>query len=192
MQNSMLFLRKTTLDTEPMPIKMSAVRMGERLLQIGVDHAKLAAALAAKVGLSGAAAIVVTPGDEEVRAREAVVSSGALVDVRVAPRGALPFDEASFDVVVVNAMSGLLASLAPEARQLLLSDARRTLRTGGRIVLLEPGPREGIRAFLRPFREDPAYLAAGRGEGALQSAGFKPVRALGERDGYRFTEGLKT
>ena len=29
-------------------------------------------------------------------------------------------------------------------------------------------------------------------EGALKTEGFKPVRVLGEADGLKFTEGLKT
>ena len=53
-----MFLRKTK-QRDPLPVTMSGVRMGERLLQVGGDAAALAGALAAKVGLSGAAAIVV-------------------------------------------------------------------------------------------------------------------------------------
>ena len=53
-----MFFRKSRV--EPLPVTMSAVRMGERLLQIGIDDPGLASALAAKVGLSGNAAIVAT------------------------------------------------------------------------------------------------------------------------------------
>ena len=53
-----MFLRKSRL--EPLPVTMSAVRMGERVLQVGIDDATIAAAIAAKVGLSGNAAIAAT------------------------------------------------------------------------------------------------------------------------------------
>ena len=55
-----MFLRKPARELEPLPIAMSGVRMGERALQIGLDNPALAGAIAAKVGLSGTAAIVVT------------------------------------------------------------------------------------------------------------------------------------
>ncbi len=40
-----MFLRKTRI--EPLPVTMSAVRMGERVLQIGVDDPAVASAIAA-------------------------------------------------------------------------------------------------------------------------------------------------
>ena len=46
--------------------------------------------------------------------------------------------------------------------------------------------------MIRPYRPDAGYEAAGGAVAALQAAGFKPVRMLSEREGYRFTEGLKT
>ena len=61
-----MFLRKCR-GREPLPVTMSGVRMGERVLQIGVDDPAVAGALAAKVGLSGNAAIAVA--DERVAAR---------------------------------------------------------------------------------------------------------------------------
>ena len=187
----MIFLRKTNLDAEPMPIKMSGVRMGERLLQIGVDSPKLAGAMAAKVGLSGTAAIVVTANTGEARARAAAEGAGALVDIRVAALTSLPFEDGAFDVVVVNSMAGLLSALDAHERVRALTEAHRALRRGGRVILLEPGPREGLRGLIRPFRENPEYAAAGGGMAALDAAGFRPVRLLAERDGYRFAEGLK-
>jgi hypothetical protein len=50
-----MFLRKTRI--EPLPVTMSAVRMGERVLQIGVDDPAVASAIAGKAGLSGNAIV---------------------------------------------------------------------------------------------------------------------------------------
>ena len=182
----MFFLRKAKLDPEPLAIKMSGIRIGERLLQIGVDDAKLLAAMASKIGLSGSTSVVVQDETMAARARDAAAEAGALVDVHVAPAaGALPFAADAFDVVVVHAMSGLSRVGAA------LADTRRVLRHGGRIIVIEAGPKGGIAGLLKPHRPDPQYEAAGGPVAALEGAGFRPVRILSERDGYRFTEGLK-
>ena len=62
-----MFLRKVAA-CEPLAVAMSGVRLGERLLQIGVDDPPLLGALAAKVGLSGHAAVV-TLDERSARAR---------------------------------------------------------------------------------------------------------------------------
>ena len=44
------------------------------------------------------------------------------------------------------------------------------------------------------LRRAPAadIVAAGTATAALEAAGFRPVRLLADREGYRFVEGLKT
>ena len=54
-----MFLRQSTVGREPLAIAMSGVRMGERLLQIGMDTPVVTGLLAAKPGLSGESAMVV-------------------------------------------------------------------------------------------------------------------------------------
>ena len=77
---------------EPLPITMSGVRMGERLLQIGVNDSRLAGVVAAKVGLSGHAAIAVADERAASRARDAAAEAGVLADIHVTPLHTLPFD----------------------------------------------------------------------------------------------------
>jgi SAM-dependent methyltransferase len=174
----MFFLRKSK-QQEQLPISMSGVRMGERALQIGIDDPSLVGAIAAKVGLSGHAAVAV--GDEAAAAavRSAAEKAGALVDLQVAPLHSLPFANDSFDVAVVHAKSGWLASLDDAARQGVLREAHRVLRGGGRLIAIE-APHDAARG-------GPAAAVVD----GLQLAGFKATRILAERDGYRFTEGLK-
>ncbi len=166
----MFFLRKTK-QREQLPITMSGVRMGERVLQIGIDDPSLVGAIAAKVGLSGHAAVAVGDEAAAASARSAAEKAGALVDLQVAPLHTLPFADDSFDVIVVHAKSGWLTSLDDAGRQAVLREAYRVLRGGGRLVAIEG--------------------SAGSTIDALQLAGFKATRVLAERDGYRFTEGLK-
>jgi ubiquinone/menaquinone biosynthesis C-methylase UbiE len=189
----MIFLRKTKLDTEPLPIKMSGIRMGERLVQIGVDDPKLLAAMALKIGLSGSTSVVVADEAAATRARSGAAAAGALIDLHVSSLDALPLDNQAFDVAVVHSVGGLLQSLSQQARaDRVLREAHRVLRHGGRVIAIEAGPKSGLAGIIRPYRPDAAYEAAGGAVAALQAGGFKPVRVLWEREGYRFTEGLKT
>ena len=168
----MFFLRKSK--RESLPVAMSGVRMGERALQIGVDDPALAGAIASKVGLSGQAAIVVSDEPAAQIARGAAAKAGALVDVHVAPLHSLPITDGAFDLVVLHSMKGWLASLGEGNRTAILRDVMRVLRTGGRLIVIEStrgGPGAGI--------------------DALALGGFKAARVLAEREGYRFTEGLK-
>lgn len=184
----MFFLRKSTL--ELLPVAMAGVRMGERALQIGIDDPALAGAIAAKVGLSGHAAIAVRDAEAAAKARAAAAKAGALVDLQVTELHSLPFAADAFDAIVVHSKGGLLASLDAAARVALLRESHRVLRTGGRLVVIEAGARGGVGALLgRP--QPGAYAAAGGAATALTTAGFRAARVLAEREGYTFTEGLK-
>ena len=97
-----MFLRQSTVGREPLAIAMSGVRMGERLLQIGMDTPVVTGLLAAKPGLSGESAMVVPDDATAVSAKRAVENAGALVNIRVHALDALPFDQQAFDLVVVH------------------------------------------------------------------------------------------
>lgn len=179
----MFFLRKPAL--ERLPVAMSGVRMGERVLQIGVDEASLVGAIAAKVGLSGHAAIVVADDRQTARARAAAAAAGALADVQTMAHAVLPFADETFDVVVVH-VGGLAHALADEPGVALLGDSRRVLRGGGRVLVIERCGR-GLLARVRAgHRADP-----GAALDALTAAGFKAARLLAEREGYRFLEAVR-
>jgi ubiquinone/menaquinone biosynthesis C-methylase UbiE len=187
-----LIFRKTGF--EPLPITMIGVRMGDRVLQVGIDDGVTAAMLAKKVGLSGVNALV-APNDRAAKQASAAANqAGVLIDVQVTGWRRFPFDSASFDVIVVHSARGLLASLTPEDRVGCLQESHRVLRPGGRIVVIEAAPREGLGRLLqrRPAHAAGTYAAHGGAAGALTAEGFRPVRALGEVEGYVFTEGLKT
>ena len=184
-----MFLRKSRV--EPLPVTMSAVRMGERVLQIGVDDPAVASAIAAKVGLSGHAALAVAGERDATRAQGAMANAGVLVDVQITPLTSLPFDSDAFDLIVVHAMHGL-SSLDADTRLAAMREWRRVLRHGGRVMTIEAGPATGLASVFKPQRTDAAYEAAGGVVGGLSAAGFKPVRLLAEREGYKFTEGIKS
>ena len=185
------FLRRSSIQREPLALTMTGVRMGERVLQIGLGDARLTAQLAVKPGISGHAAIVARDDAEGDRARAIAAESGALVDVHVAPFAALPLADASFDVVVVHAASVLVSGEAA-ARVAGLAECHRVLRAGGRLISMERGTPTGLAVMLRRAPASDAHAEGGPTATALAAAGFKPVRLLADRDGYRFIEGLKT
>ena len=187
------FLRKSSVGTEPLAVTMSGVRLGERTLQVGLDDPQIAAAIAAKTGITGQAAIVVADDAAAASARAAIADSGGLGDVHVAGSlHALPFADQAFDLVVVHTARGLLASLARDVRERVLAECRRVLRIGGRVLALEAGSPTGLRGLLGGgAKHEGQYEAAGGTPAALESAGFRGVRTLGDRQGYRFIERLK-
>jgi SAM-dependent methyltransferase len=187
-----MFLRKTTVGREPLVMAMSGVRMGERLLQVGVDDPAVLGALAAKVGISGHAAVVTLDERSAERARKGIADGSALADVSATTDGSLPYDAESFDVVIVHGVTGFLPALDAGVRSRLLSQLLRVTRRGGRAILTEAGERSGLKAMLAPApRKDERYDQAGGTVAALETAGFRPVRLLADRDGVRFIEGLK-
>jgi len=184
-----MFLRKSRI--EPLPVTMSAVRMGERVLQIGVDDPAVASAIAAKVGLSGNAAIAVTDDRDAARANSAAANTGVLVDVKVTPLAPLPFDNEAFDLVIVHGMRGLLSSIDANARIAAMGEWHRVIRHGGRVMTIEPGAVSGIKSLIQQRHSDDEYEGSGGVVAALERVGFRPVRLLADREGYKFAEGIK-
>ena len=185
------FLRKSRVERDPLPVVMSGVRLGERVLQIADGNARVIASIASKTGLTGTAAIVVADDHIAERVRRALSASGALAEVRAVSSPQLPFDSGSFDAVVVHDVGKTVAAPDSLTRDQWLRECRRLLRDGGRLVTIEPGTPVGLRSLFAGARQ------SGTGSSqttlqALRGAGFKSARLLGDREGLRFVEGLKT
>ena len=185
-----MFLRKTKLARDPLAVTMSGVRLGERALQIGDADAGLIAQIAAKCGLTGTAAIVSRDNEGAGRVQRAVADAGAVADVHVAPGADLPFEEAAFDAIVIHDTARTITAGEPGTGRRWLDECRRVLRTGGRIVVIEAGTAVGLRSLFSGGARTPDDSSAGAIT-ALRSAGFANVRLLGDREGFRFVEGLK-
>jgi demethylmenaquinone methyltransferase/2-methoxy-6-polyprenyl-1,4-benzoquinol methylase len=182
----MVWFRKAA-PAEPLAITMTGVKLGDRVLAIGLRDAALAAALAAKTGLTGRACAVDADAALVARAAAAIEQEGALADVTSAPWGALPYEAGAFDLVVVR---DVMATIADDERRRLLVEIFRVLRGGGRIVVIETTPRGGIAGLLGGPKVDPSYASRGAVR-ALTDTGFAAARVLAERDGLRFIEAAK-
>lgn len=169
----MLFRFRKMRAMDPLQVAMTGVRMGERYLQVFCSDAALTRGLATKTGLSGTAALAATDESQAKLARKAADKAGVLIDIKTTPATQLSWDDEAFDMVVIDNTGATFAALSETDRRACLDAARRVLRAGGRVEFIE--------------REDARTGA----EALLTAAGFKPVRTLAERDGFRFVEGLK-
>lgn len=158
---------------DPLQVAMTGVRMGERYLQVFCSDQALTRGLATKTGLSGVAALAAQDDRQARHAKKAADKAGVLIDIKVTPATQLAWEDGAFDMVVVDNTAGAFRDLGDTDRAACLHEARRVIRPGGRIEFIE---REA-----EPSGAD----------GLLTAAGFKPVRTLAERDGFRFVEGLK-
>lgn len=177
--------RKSTL--EPLDVSMAGVKRADRLLIVGCRDPRLIAALGAKPGLNGRVCAV---DDSEARTAAAArfaEREGVLMESATAPLWELPFEDAAFDVVVVQ---DALAEMTPDRRASTLQDVRRVLRPGGRCLVIEPA-RGGLGALFRGRAGDAHYKTSGGAASALKAEGFLAVRTLAEREGRVFAEGVK-
>jgi SAM-dependent methyltransferase len=186
------FLRESTVGREPLAVSMSSVRPGEHVLQIGVNDPRIVQAIASKSGLTGLATIIV-PNESSAQKLQASSGEGSsMVEPRIEPLDHLPLEDGVYDVAIIHNVDGLLASLDSPTRDRAMLECRRVLRPGGRLIVLDAGRQSGMRAiFGGGHKRAPQYEAAGGTMAVLQSAGFTAVRELGDRDGYRFIEGLR-
>jgi SAM-dependent methyltransferase len=172
-------------------VGMVGTKMGERFVQIGCAHAGRLGAVAAKVGLSGRALAIVPDEASAARARTGAAQAGMLVEIEVAAMTALPADDGSFDVAVVDDTDDLVGSLRDEDRARLVRELFRILRPGGRVVAIGGAPVTGIAGMLGRGRSTPSFAASGAFKSLLSADGFRPVRTLAERDGLVFIEAAK-
>lgn len=178
----MSWFRKASGD--PLVVSMCSVKLGDRLLVVGCSDTSLAAALAAKSGLSGRACMVCDSEMVRERSAAAVEAAGSLVESVAAPFTALPFDDEAFDVVVLR---NALPSLDAAARTQSVEDVWRVTRPGGRCIAIDDAPPSGLTALLKS-RPPGDY---GGAQALMTAAGFRGVRTLAQREALVFVEGIK-
>ena len=168
---------------------MAGVKLGDRLLAVGITDIPLIATLATKAGLTGRAAAV---DADEARARHggaAIEREGALVEIAYAPWNAFPFDADSFDVA-------LLRDLLPDADATSARAVSRggpaacSVRAAASSCSTRPGARD-LQGWSADATRTKPTAEAGGATAALDASGYAGVRVLAEREGVRFVEAAK-
>lgn len=173
-------------------VGMVGTKMGDRFLQVGCADGGRMAAIAAKVGLSGRAVVVAPDAGAAERARKGAAREGVLVEIEDATPSRLPFEEASFDVAVVDDTAGLVGTMRPEERVGTFREVLRVLRPGGRVMVIGTAPRGGLGALLSRAQSGPPFAASGGAIKSLEAEGFRSARILAEREGLVFVEAIKS
>ena len=177
----MKWFRKSSVDA--LPVAMSGVKLGDRLLVMGCSDPLLIAALAGKVGLTGRACAVDANQEKANAARVIAEREGALIESATAPEWVVPFGPGDFDVAVIR---GAFAETG-QAVGTTISEAHRVLRPGGRCVVMAGDARRGLSSLVgSASAADDRAIAR-----ALSAAGFVAVRTLAQREGMTFVEGVK-
>jgi arsenite methyltransferase len=106
---------------------------GERVLDVGSGPGMLAAEMAAAVGAGGAVhGIDVSDSMIAIAQRQERAPKSAPMEFVQADAGALPYEEASFDVVVSTQVYEYVEDIEGA-----LAEVRRVLRPGGRVFILD-------------------------------------------------------
>jgi arsenite methyltransferase len=106
---------------------------GERVLDLGVGPGLLAAEIAVAVGAAGAVwGIDLSDSMIALARRRELPPGAAALDLQVADVCSLPFERDSFDVAVSTQVYEYVADL-----ERALAEARRVLRPGGRLLVLD-------------------------------------------------------
>lgn len=153
---------------------------GDSVLDVGCGNGVITHALADIVGPTGEA-WGIDPAPDMVRAAmQATALAGNAAHFKLAAIEVLPFPDASFDAALISLV---LHHLPHDLKRAGLSEVRRVLKPGGRLLVIGPDrpDRRLGRILLCPtrlYRNLKDHLDGKTAE-LMQSAGFVSVRALG-------------
>jgi len=113
---------------------LAAIQPGESVLEVGCGTGELTRRARARAG-SSAVVCGIDPAAEMIAvARAKSEPAGLGIDYRVAAIEALPFADASFDVVLSSLM---MHHLPQDLKQVGLAEVRRVLKPGGRLLIVD-------------------------------------------------------
>jgi ubiquinone/menaquinone biosynthesis C-methylase UbiE len=164
-------------------IALARIVPGERVLEVGCGTGEIALRAKARAGPHGSVAGI-DPSPEMIAvARQKAARANLDIDYRVASVEALPFADATFDVVISSLM---MHHLPDDLKPRTLAEIRRVLKPGGRLLIVdftEPKSRlvrlQPVWLIHRNLPSDVRDLP-----GLLEAAGFTAVEAGPTGFGY--------
>ncbi len=171
-------MRKKTLEH-------AGVRTGESVLDVGCGTGTLAIAAKRRVGPAGRVFGLDASREMIARARKKATGTGAEIDFQLGSAEALPFSEATFDVVLSTTV---FHCLPDRARHLCIREMARVLKPNGRLLLIDFGgskrERHSLIGHLRAHRNFdvfdlvPTFLECGLTGLKTGSLGFSDLTFL--------------
>jgi ubiquinone/menaquinone biosynthesis C-methylase UbiE len=119
-------------------LSFARLQRGESVLDVGCGTGTLAIAAKHHVGPTGRVDGIDASPQMIARARKKARKADVDITFHLASAEALPFADAQFDVVLSTVM---LHHLPRRARQLCAGEIRRVLKPGGRLLVVDFGPR---------------------------------------------------
>ncbi len=164
-------------------LAMVGAKSGGTVIVVGAADPALAAEIALVTGLNGRTLVVVPAANLQPQIDAAAAKAGALVDVEPAPATALPAADGTFDIAVITDFAGA-------DREPVVREAARTVRPGGRVVVIEGKRTGGLRKL---WSSGVANTPAAGDDiiAALSAAGLRGARLLGTAEGISYFEGTK-
>jgi ubiquinone/menaquinone biosynthesis C-methylase UbiE len=126
-------------------VDLADLRPGETVLEIGCGTGAVARAARARLGPGGHVFGIDPSGEMIAVARRKAARERLQIDFRVAGIEALPFPDASVDVALSSLM---MHHLPADLKRTGLSEVRRVLKPGGRLVIVDFGKRRGLLSHL--------------------------------------------
>jgi ubiquinone/menaquinone biosynthesis C-methylase UbiE len=135
-------------------VELAGLRTGEAVLDVGCGTGTLAIAAKRRVGPTGRVFGLDASPEMLSRARKKATETGTEIDFQMASAEALPFSEATFDVVLSTTV---FHCLPDRARRLCIREMARVLKPGGRLLLIDFGgskqERRSLIGHLRAHRD---------------------------------------
>jgi demethylmenaquinone methyltransferase/2-methoxy-6-polyprenyl-1,4-benzoquinol methylase/phosphoethanolamine N-methyltransferase len=115
-------------------IELAGIAPGDDVLEVGCGTGEIATRAKVRTGATGTVAGIDPAAEMIAMARQKAAQAGVDVDYRIAAVEALPFADATFDVVVSSLM---LHHLPEELKPRALAEIRRVLKPDGRLVVVD-------------------------------------------------------
>jgi demethylmenaquinone methyltransferase/2-methoxy-6-polyprenyl-1,4-benzoquinol methylase/phosphoethanolamine N-methyltransferase len=115
-------------------LELAGLRAGERVLEVGCGTGEVAQRARLRVGAAGQVSGIDPSADMIEVATKKAARAGLDIDYRIGAIEALPYPDASFDVVLSSLM---MHHLPDELKSAGLAEVRRVLKPGGRLLIVD-------------------------------------------------------